>query len=418
VKPILVDRYGEGKRPCIEAKGKTESALYLHNVEQIEVRNLELTNWSEQPGSRRGVDIFVDNYGVARHIVVADLYIHDVRGTDERKETGGIIFRSLGNRTPSRFDDLRIERNLIWKVDRSGIAAESYHAPRTHWNPSTGVIIRDNYLSDIGGDGIVPWATERVLVEHNIALHCNSRSTNYNAGIWPWSADNSVFQLNEAAFTHGTKDGQGFDSDYNSKNTLFQYNYSHDNQGGFILLCTPVARDEKENIGNNGTIVRWNVSRNDHNRIFNVSGASAVVVEENAIYIDTRDDVQLVLVSSWDGWSDNVLFQKNRFHVAGTARYGHEVKRNDDGTYVIAPGWGGATNIRFAQNYYIGKNHVNAPQDFTSSTNLTSRPRFADDEPQFDPSKPDGLGKFMQRHRQWLLGMFSREFGQPVKLAR
>ena len=85
----------------------------------------------------------------------------------------------------------------------------------------------------------------------------------YNAGIWPWSTDNSLFQLNEAAFTRTTQDGQGFDSDYNSSNTKFQYNYSHDNEGGFLLICSPVKRNQEDNIGNSGTVVRYNISRND-----------------------------------------------------------------------------------------------------------------------------------------------------------
>jgi hypothetical protein len=74
------------------------------------------------------------------------------------------------------------------------------------------------------------------------ARHCNRRANAYNAGIWPWSTDNTLLQLNEAARTHTTLDGQGFDADYNSRNTLFQYNYSHDHEGGFMLICSPAQR--------------------------------------------------------------------------------------------------------------------------------------------------------------------------------
>src|SRR5215472_16367327 len=47
----------------------------------------------------------------------------------------------------------------------------------------------------------------------------------------------AVFQYNEAYLTRGTRDGEGFDSDYNSRNAIFQHNYSHDNEGGFMLIC-------------------------------------------------------------------------------------------------------------------------------------------------------------------------------------
>ena len=33
-------------------------------------------------------------------------------------------------------------------------------------------------------------------------------------------------------------DGNGFDVDYEQDGTIVQYNHSHDNEGGFILLCT------------------------------------------------------------------------------------------------------------------------------------------------------------------------------------
>jgi hypothetical protein len=53
------------------------------------------------------------------------LYVHDVNGSNRRKDDGGIIFRNTGDKTPSRFDGLTIERNIVWKVDRSAIAAQS-----------------------------------------------------------------------------------------------------------------------------------------------------------------------------------------------------------------------------------------------------------------------------------------------------
>jgi hypothetical protein len=415
--PIIVDRYGGGSRPRIDGRGKVEDALRLYNVEFIEVRNLELTNQGADPAPRRGVHIFLENFGTARRIVVAGLYIHDVNGTNQRKDNGGIIFRTVGSTKPSRFDGLTIERNIIWKVDRSAIAAQSYHAQRRRWFPSLNVVIRDNLVQDIGGDGIVPWATDGVLVEHNIARDCNRRAKSYNAGIWPWSTDNSLFQLNEAAFTRTTLDGQGFDSDYNSRNTLFQYNYSHDNEGGFPLICSPVRRNQEDNVGNTGTLVRYNVSRNDRARIFHLSGADQTTIHDNAIYVGEGSDVQLMLVTEWSGWSTGAALRNNRFYVDGTARYGHGVKRLEDGTYAMEPGWGGARDIVFESNYY-GGSHVDRPQDASAIEGQQQRPAVRWDAPEFDPASPDGFDGFLKQHREWMLRMFERQFGRPVRLGR
>jgi hypothetical protein len=414
---IVIGRYGSGPLPRIDGAGVVEDAVKLYNVQHIELRNLDVTNTGAAPAVRRGVHIFLDNFGTARHIVVSGLYIHDVNGTNEKKDNGGIIFRTNGDRTPSRFDGLLIERNIVRKVDRSAIAAQSYHWARTRWNPSTRVVIRDNLVEDIGGDGIVPWATDGAIVEHNIARDCNRRANTYNAGIWPWSTDNTVLQLNEAAFTRTTLDGQGFDSDYNSRNTVIQYNFSRDNEGGFLLICTPGKRNQRENLGNTGTVVRHNISRNDRHRIFHLSAAEQTLVHDNAIYVPPGEDVQMLLVSNWSGWADGAVFRANRFYVSGIARYGHEVGRSKEGTYRIAPGWGPAKGIVFEGNHYYGR-HIDAPEDASGTRKEQfEAPKLDWESPRFDPAQPGGFDDFLKKHREWMMRLMTTQFGTPPKLA-
>jgi hypothetical protein len=416
--PIVVESYGQGAGPRIDGAGRVEDVISIYNVDHIEVRQLEVTNRGASPAARRGVHIVADNFGTARHIVVAGLYIHDVNGTNQQKDNGGIIFRTNGDKVASRFDGLTIEHNIIWKVDRSGIAAQSYHWRRTLWNPSLHVVIRDNFVDDIGGDGIVPWATDGALIEHNVARNCNRRARSYNAGIWPWSADNSLFQLNEASWTRTTLDGEGFDSDYNSRNTVFQYNYSHDNEGGFMLICTPGKRDERENLGNTETVVRYNISRNDRARIFHLSAAEHTLVHDNAIYVGPGLDVQMLIATDWDGWAADAVFRANRFYVEGTARYGHQVSRNPDGTYGVAPGWGPAQGIVFEGNRYAGR-HIDKPADATGIEEpLAGAPSQDWNAPEFDPAAPGGFADFLARHREWMIRLFEGHFGTPLKLHR
>lgn len=420
--PVVIDRYGPGPKPIIDGEGRVEDVVRLYNVQNVEIRSLEITNHGTQPAVRRGVHIVLDNFGVAQHIVIAGLYIHDVNGVngtgDNSKDNGGIIFRTNGKKIPSRFDGLTIERNIVRTVDRSAIAADSYHAMRTRWYPSLHVVIRDNFVDDVGGDGIVPWATDHVLVEHNIARNCNRRAGSYNAGIWPWSTDDSLFQLNEAAFTRTTRDGEGFDSDYNSRNTLFQYNYSHDNEGGFMLICTPGERNQQENIGNVGTVVRYNISRNDHARAFNLTGGEHTTVDHNAIYVGPAIDMQMLAVTNWKGWASDAMFRNNIFWVLGTARYGHEVKRNQNGTYELAPGWGPAKGIVFEGNRFIGKN-IDRPEDPQAVVEAWApEPKLDWDGPPFDPANSDRFDAFMAAHREWMLRLFKEQFDTTVKLGR
>lgn len=392
-KALLIGTYGNGPRPRIEGTG--EDAVRLQNIPHVVLEGLEITNRGDGESPKRGLHIFAANVGTLSGVVVRDLYIHDVNGTNKKKDNGGIIFRTLGDKEPSRFDGLRIERNIIWHVDRSGIAAQSYHWSRERWFPSTNVVIRDNYVADAGGDGIVPWATEAALVEHNIVDGANTRAGSFNAGIWPWSADRTLFRLNEAFGVKTTLDGQGFDSDFNSRGTRFEYNLSHDNDGGFMLICSPGKRNPKENIGNQDTVVRRNISRNDRERIFEVSAAENTLVEENYIYIGEGLDVQLLLVSNWSGWADGLLVRNNHFVMQGRARMGYGVKRSDAGVYEMAEGWGGAKNVKLEGNKELAKGIEVA--DWTG--------------PQFDPSHPDQFPAYLAKHRTWMEALMRAHFG-------
>ena len=185
-----------------------------------------------------------------------------------------------------------------------------------------------------------------------------------------------------------------------------------------MLICTPVKRKSEENLGNLGTVVRHNISRNDRTRIFHLSGAEHTLVHDNAIYVRANLDVQMLDVTDWDGWADDAVFRNNRSYVEGVARYGHQVKRNSDGTYGIAPGWGPAQRIVFEGNRYIGT-HVDRPTDGGAieekSGNLHE---LAWSSPEFDPANPDRFDAFLASHRGWMVHLFEQEFGRPLKLGR
>ena len=67
-------------------------------------------------------------------------------------------------------------------------------------------------------------------------------------------------QFNEVSDHKAPWDAQGFDSDYNCRNTTIQYNYSHDNDGGLVLICNSGTY---HGAGNQGSAVQYNVSIND-----------------------------------------------------------------------------------------------------------------------------------------------------------
>jgi hypothetical protein len=353
--PIVVDKYGGDAKPVINGSGMAEDAVLLKNQEYWEINNLEITNHGSAPAPRRGVHLLAENSGDLHHIYLRNLTIHDVNGTEEQKTNGGITYQAIGDAKPSRFVDLRIENNRIFHLDRSGIFGESTHWVRSKWYPSLGVVIRNNVLDDIGGDGIVPVATDGALVEYNVVAHASQRSQDYNVGIWPWSADNTVVQYNEVYGTRGQHDAEGFDADWNSRNTIIQYNYSHDNDGGFLLICNEGSQSPQNSVGNVGTIVRYNISQNDHHRGIKLSGpVKNTLIYNNTIYVGKDENVDVILHTDWTGWATDTYFYNNIFYVDGVARISYGVSGNPDGSYVTAPGSGKSTNDVFDSNVYYG----------------------------------------------------------------
>lgn len=311
-RPIIVSAYGEGAPPKLDAAGEVENVVSLDNQEYVTISNLEITNTdpafdssfalnasTNREKNLRAVNVSARDFGVVRGIRISDLYIHDINGNLAAKWNGGIFFdvaaQVAGGELrgiPTKYDGVRVERNVLERVDRSGIKLVSsawanqslVNNPATplNWFPSTDVVVRDNQLRYMGGDAITVRDTDGALVEYNLARHARYQNTGYNAGIWPFQTTNTVVQNNEVSHTHGVQDGQGLDADHVSSYTVMQYNYSHDNEGGFMLIINGFPHT--------APTIRYNISQNDADKTFEFARGTAAgtMIYNNTISSDTK----------------------------------------------------------------------------------------------------------------------------------
>ncbi|WP_082803029.1 right-handed parallel beta-helix repeat-containing protein [Microbacterium sp. CH1] len=309
--PIEVGAYGEGPRPRLDGAGEVENVISLFNQEHVSISGLEITNVHPGYDSRfglntstnqvknlRAVNVSARDFGVVSDISLTDLHIHDINGNLSSKWNGGIFF-DIGaaiedgelRGVPTKFDGVLIADNVIERVDRSGIklvsstwanqsAQNSPNIP-LHWYPSTGIVLRDNQIRYTGGDGITVRDSDGALIEYNLVQHARYQNTGYNAGIWPFQATNTVIQYNEVSHTHGVQDGQGLDTDHVSSYSVMQYNYSHDNEGGFMLIMNGFPHT--------APTVRYNISQNDADKTFEFSRGTAAgtMIYNNTISSDS-----------------------------------------------------------------------------------------------------------------------------------
>ena len=351
---IVLDRYGDGTLPAIHGGGIAGGTVLLENQQYWSIRNLEITNHGSKEPKKAGILIRNKSVGTLAGIEVSACNIHDVTGEmadyKDGKESGGIVFivTAANLACPSRWDDIRIENNDLRDVAREGILLQSQWInkpddPNSSWRghgvytPSTHIRIAGNRLERIGGDGIIPWCVKGAVVERNLVRGANNNVVKQgHAAVWPYFCEEVVFQHNEVCETKTKFDGMAFDFDNSNQRCVYQYNYSHDNEGGFLNMCCDGRA--------NGNIARYNISQNDGcvagSRVFLVHGDGNhdYHVYNNTIYAGRGNPA--MFEQGADSSGSAILFQNNIFVNAGTGTF-HSPK-----------------GCRFERNLYFGSGHV------------------------------------------------------------
>lgn len=274
--PFTIADYGDAAGRAVVDGAGAHDAVLLADTRYVRLTRLEITNAAAPGSERNGVRLRLADYGAARGITLDHLSIHDVRGGDYKTLTGSsaVHIAVEGTDVPSWYEGLEIHHNEIRDVDREGIYFKSRFSKRDlvgdqqdpvaypgAWTPSRGVRVHHNTLTSIAGDGIKLDTTSGARVDHNRIDGFQLRSPSANAGIWTFNTDDTTIEYNEVSGGGNTKDGMSFDADGASRDTVFQYNNSHDNKGGFLLIC-PYSGAQTV-----GTVARYNVSVDDGARL-------------------------------------------------------------------------------------------------------------------------------------------------------
>ena len=370
-RPVVISKYGRGGKPVIHGghadpvdfEGhKTIQTVLLYNQQHWVISDLEITNMPDNRiknfknndyEKRRGIFVVASDTGELRNITIKNNYIHHVKGDDTKDfhGSGGIMLSVIGKKKPSFFNGVYILNNHIYMVNRTGIGLSScwQRRPRDEvypysWMDEMGayqanlnVVIRDNILKSIGGDGIVPQTSFKPLIEYNKVDGAASRSDGYNVGLWAWNSDSVLIQYNEVCNTKTVRDGMAFNCDAYSVGNIYQYNISYNNKGGFILFHGYV--DEVPDAMNVGHIIRYNISINDGKKLihFYGSGQTGSVIHNNLFYNVNRKVIPIIV----DGYLSDVKIRNNIFHIPDMADW-IGVELND--------------RFVFSGNYLLNKN--------------------------------------------------------------
>lgn len=329
--PILIGTYGDGEKPIINGNGLVKAAVYLRNQSNWTIEGLEITNSAPERGDvyRSGILVENDNGGALQNIRITDNYVHKVTSsfryfyTFHPHQFGGIAVNVQGENPTDKFVNVLIENNKVENVGRTGIVVWD-HKFAEYDQASQKIVIRKNYVKNIDSDGILTYGCDGALIEHNVAEGCGAYREdgqfNGAAAIWCTRGSSCIIQYNEAFNTHaleGNDDGTGFDIDMDAIDCIVQYNYSHDNEGGFMLFVDASR--------SSGSIVRYNISQNDATRIFMIAGGVTpnTQIYNNTIYIKEGLDTKII-DHTWDDGGDvdaPWFFKNNLIYNYGTGGF-------------------------------------------------------------------------------------------------
>ncbi|MET7571198.1 carbohydrate binding domain-containing protein [Streptomyces sp. NPDC005492] len=355
--PITMGAYGSGAKPVIDANGATGPVIHLLNQQYWEIGGLDLTNAASSPAYRSGVLAENSSGGILHHIRVHDMSIHNISGW-----AGGWYATNAGvgvqtdHTTPvSTWDDVVIENNTFDHVDRIAVAVTP-DGDGQGTGQTTGTVIRNNTMTYDGADDILVVKNDGALIDGNKAGYGGAKNTcppsgqycnGASAGIWMSGSNDTVVQNNEVYCHVNGADGTGYDVDWGNHNTTFQYNYSHQNLGGFMLVMPPftIANEPTSTVPSDGTVIRYNISENDgtndgcpasgtptHGKgvfhfvggVPNRSGSSAAVplIYNNSIYVN-RSGLNTPILYSRSGSSISgaLSFKNNAVFNYGTGGY-------------------------------------------------------------------------------------------------
>ena len=368
--PITVSSYGEGDKPMIvssyESDGRlVDAAVYIYNQSYITIDGLYIVNGSTGTNDQFGIRVIENDGYTTKNITIKNCVINGDIGNSWRdtskKGMTGIDVSSTN--WYGYINGLLIEDNEIYNCKSNGIVVNGSQGGcdstgKANSRAARGVEIRGNYLKNIGKDGIFLNNVLNPLVEYNTCDKAHSyATTSYHVAMWPFSSKGAVFQYNEAFNTQTTYDGYGYDSDYQSYDTLFQYNYSHDNQGGFMLICTEPQNWDGGLAWNENITVRYNISQNDQNHSIMLSGSiHNVKIYNNTLY--SSEDLPSASytfdlfsrgVSKFNGnkYADDTLIANNIFYV------------DSNGGFKLDK----TTNTVFCNNLIYGKDVEDVPMN-------------------------------------------------------
>jgi len=278
--PVVIGSYGSGRAKIKAGDG---SGITVRNAGGVEVKDLVVMGDDYKTNVGSGIKI-VNELPNNQKLEYIRIHNIDASGFGRRRDAspeglqtpngcGIFVGGNASDKSKSGYNDIRITSCITYRNEFYGILTTGYWQddPDTYANSNVYVgycKMYDNpgdpeYRENHSGSGILMEDVDGGVIEY-----CEAFNNGYDCapgpgpvGIWAAVANAVIIQYCESHHnrTGGYGDGDGFDFDGGTTNSILQYNYSHDNDGAGYLIWS--YKNAPHTFNNN--ILRYSISVND-----------------------------------------------------------------------------------------------------------------------------------------------------------
>lgn len=352
---VTIGSYGSGRATIDAGAG---AGFIAKNIGGVHLVNLNFVGAGTSKNTSSGI-LFMNT--LPGSVKFADIRIHrvDVSGF---KYSGISLVAQPTDRSCSGFRDVKITNTTshdngdagiscigAWNPEQKGYAHANFYIGNCSAYRNAGIPGKGSH----SGSGIVLAQVDGAIIEHCRAYE-NGSLNDYEGGgpvgIWAWDANRVMIQFNESHHnrTGSSKDGAGFDLDGGVRNSVVQYNYSHDNDGAGYLLAQFEGAPPFY-----GNVLRYNLSVNDsrQNRYGGIhlwsTGANGGITDTtfyaNSVYMAQSADGNPTAVDCSSKGIRNIRLYNNCFQTDGKAI----LVRGETNRNAVFEGNNFGTNYRF-----------------------------------------------------------------------
>jgi hypothetical protein len=356
---FTISSYGSGK-PTINSG--SNRALYILDGSGITINNLNVVGTPGNTATQDGIRI--ENY--SSNTVESGFTVENsnISGFG----LGGIVFGS--DRSNEGLNNILLTGNDVYNNVMSGIQSYTVNS-----ESNTNITISHNQVhnnygdgkSAVTGSGIMLQGLNNATIEYNSAYDNGAIGGSGAVGIWCYYSNDVNCEYNESYnnLTKSGDDGDAFDFDADTSNSIMQYNLAYGNDGGGFQL-NQWHNDNLET----GDIIRYNISQ-DNGRLNNYSGIDVwgkvlnAQIYNNTVYNEPAQrgqtsDIRISNNETNNLYPSNIYVANNIFVSTG-------------GTPLVdlyAAAARGASNLKFAGNVYYSysgaSNFIWGNTDYTS----------------------------------------------------